>query len=48
MSAIEANLDALMKMSDQQRRNQLAHQVGTMEEGEQKCDDKGLAREGPY
>ena len=50
MLAIEAKLDALMKkMSNQERRNQLAYQVGTMEGGEQKSIiDEGLAHEGSY
>ena len=37
------------KMSNQERRNQSAHQVGTVEGGEQKgIADEGLAHEGPY
>ena len=50
MSAIKAKLDALMnKMSNQERRNQSAHQVGTVEGGEHKnITDEGLTHEGPY
>ena len=50
MSAIEAKLDVLMsKMSNQDRRNQSAHQVGRMERDEKKCiTEEGLAHEGPY
>ena len=50
MSAVEVKLDALMnKMSNQERRNQSAHQMGIVEEGEKKCiTDEGLAHEGPY
>ena len=50
MSTIEANLDALMnKMGHQERRVYSAHEVGTVERGEQKCiANEGLAHEGPY
>ena len=50
MTAMEENLDALMsKLSNQERRVHAAHEVGTVEGGEQKCiADKGLADEGPY
>ena len=48
VSIIEAMLDALMnKMSNQEGRNQLAHQVGTVEGGEQKSITNE-AHEGPY
>ena len=50
MSTIEAKLDALMsKMNHQERRVHSAHEVGTVEEGEQKCiANEELAHEGPY
>ena len=50
MLAIEAKMDALMnKMSNQERRNQSAHRVGTMKRGEKKSlTDEGLSHEGPY
>ena len=50
MSAIEAKLDALMsKIGHQKRRVHSAHEVGTMEGGEQKCIAyEGLPHEGPY
>ena len=50
MSSIEAKLDALMnKMSNQERRNQSAHQVGSVEGGEHKnITDEGLTHVGPY
>ena len=50
MTAIEAKLDALMSRLDNQNRGvHLAHEVGTMEESEQKSIiDEGLAHEGPY
>ena len=49
MSAIEAKLDALMnKVSMQERRNQSAHLVGTMEDEQIVLNDEGLANDGPY
>ena len=50
ISSIEAKLDALMsKMGHQERRVRSAHEVGTVEGGEQECiADEGLAHEGPY
>ena len=50
MTAIEAKLDALMnKMGNQDRRMHSEHEVGTIDENEQKSGvDEGLAHEGPY
>ena len=50
MTAIEEKLDALMsRLSNQERRVNSAHEVGTVEGGEQKCNaDEGLNYEGPY
>ena len=50
MTAIAAKLDALMsRLGNQDRRVHSAHEVGTVEEGEQKSiTDEGLAHEGPY
>ena len=50
MLTIKAKLDALMsKMGHQEMRVHSAHEVGTIERGEQKCiANEGLAHEGPY
>ena len=49
MSTIEAKLDALMnKVSMQERRNQSAHLVGTVEDEQRVLNDEGLANDGPY
>ena len=49
MSAIKAKLDTLMnKVSMQERRNQYAHLVGTMEDEKRVLNDEGLANDGPY
>ena len=49
MLAIEAKLDALMnKVSIQERRNQPAHLVGTVEDEQRFLNDEGLANDGPY
>ena len=49
MSAIEAKLDALMnKVSMQERSNQFAHLVGTVEDQQGVLNDEGLAQDGPY
>ena len=50
MTAIEAKLDALMsRLGNQERRVHVAHEVGTVEEGEYKCiADEGLTHKGSY
>ena len=49
MPAVEAKLDALVnKVSMQERRNQSAHLVGTMEDEQRVLNDEGLANDGPY
>ena len=50
MIAIEVKLDAMMnKMGKQDRRMHLTHEVGTIEQNEQKSNaEEGLAHEGPY
>ena len=50
MTAIKEKLDALMsRLSNHTRRVHVAHEVETIEGGEQKCiAGEGLAHEGPY
>ena len=49
MSAIEAKLDALMnKVSIQERRNQSAYLVETVEDEQRVLNDEGVANDGPY
>ena len=50
MTAIEAKLNALMsRLGNQERRVHAAHEVETVEGGEQKCiADEGLSHKGPY
>ena len=49
MTAKEAKLDALMSsLSNKERKVHATHEVGTVEEGEQKCiADEGLAHGAP-
>ena len=49
MLAVETKLDALMnKVSIQERRNQFAHLVETVEDEQRVLNDEGLANYGPY
>ena len=50
MTTIEEKIDALMnKMGNQDRRMNLAHEVGTIERNEEKSSaEEGLVHEGPY
>ena len=49
MTVIETKLDALMnKVSIQERRNQFAHLVETVEDEQRVLNDEGLANDGPY
>ena len=49
MSAVEAKLDALMnKISMQERKNQSAYLVGTVEDEQRVLNDEGLANDGSY
>ena len=50
MLAIEAKLDSIMNMmNNQKRRGHSYNEVGIVEGAEQKnVDDQGLAHEGPY
>ena len=48
MITIEAKLDVIMnRVTNQERRNYSAHEVGVMEDAEKK-NEEGLAHEGPY